>query len=160
MFEKFATEARAVVLRAAEEICAARGDHMVGAEHLLLAAAETRSPLVEAVGLDPERLEEAWNRLEVDALKAVGVDIGVAPPWRERWRRRRHIPFSGSAKTALKGGLQEALERGDKRIGVEHILLGITVLPPQDRAVRILERAGMSSSDLRSALLESLRKAS
>ncbi len=160
MFEKFATEARAIVIRASEEICVARGDQMVGAEHLLLAAVESSSPVVQEVGLDAGRLEEAWNRLESDALVAVGVEVGVAPPWRERWRRRRHVPFSSSAKSALKGALQEAIERGDRRIEVEHILLGVTLLPPQDRAIRILERAGTPSSELRSALHAALRKVS
>ena len=160
MFEKFTTEARAIVIRAAEEVCVARGDQMVGAEHLLLAAAESGSPLVRTVGLDSRRLEEAWNRMESDALRAVGVDVGVAPPWRDRWRRRRHIPFSGSAKSVLKGALQEAIERGDKRIEVEHMLLGVTLLPPQDRAIRILDRAGLPSSDLRAAIQEAMRLAS
>ncbi len=159
MFEKFAPEARVTVIRA-QEVCIARGDRMVGAEHLLLAAAESGSALLRTVGLEAGRLENAWDRIESDALRAVGLEVGGAPPWRERWRRRRHVPFSGSAKSSLQGALREAIDRGDRRIGVEHLVLGLTVQPPQDRAIRILARAGIPASELRSALIAELRKAS
>lgn len=159
MFERFTSEARATVV-AAQDICIARGDGMIGAEHLLVASARASHPVLTAVGLDAVALEEAWNRLEADALAAVGVDAEPAPPWRPRWKRRRHIPFSGSAKAVLVGALQETLERGDRRIGVEHLVLALTVQPPQDRAIRILERAGSPASELRSALSAALRKAS
>lgn len=160
MFERFEKDAKTAVIRA-QEVCIARGDRMVGAEHLLLAAAESPSPKLRSVGLDSHRVEEAWDRIEHGALKAVGVDLDVAAPWRDRWRRgRRHIPFSGSAKSSLQGALREAIDLGHKRIKVEHLVLGVTVQAPQDRAVRILDRAGLPASELRSALIVELRKAS
>lgn len=159
MFERFTSEARASVI-AAQEVCVARGDGMVGAEHLLLAAARASHPALSAVGLDAARLEEAWDRLEADALAAVGVAAEPSAAWRQRWKLRRHIPFSGSAKAVLSGALQETLARGDRHIGVEHLVLALTVQPPQDRAIRILERAGSPASELRSALIAEMRKAS
>lgn len=159
MFERFEPEAKRAVIRA-QEICVARGDQMVGAEHLLLAAAESGNAALVAAGCDLAVLEEAWTRLEHDALAAVGVDVEAAPAWQARWRHRRHIPFSGSAKSSLEGALREALDRGDKRIGVEHLVLAVTAQPSQDRAIRILGRAGVSASELRSAIQAELRKAS
>lgn len=159
MFERFTSEAKASVV-AAQDICIARGDGMIGSEHLLVAAARASHPILTTVGLEAAALEEAWNRLEADALATVGVDAEPEPPWRPRWKGRRHIPFSGSAKAVLKGALQETLERGDRYIGVEHLLLALTVQPPQDRAIRVLERSGSPASELRSTLHAALRKVS
>lgn len=159
MFERFDDPVKGVVVRA-QELCIARSDEVIGSEHLLLAAAEASNPILLSVGLAADILQEAWDRLESDALAAVGVDAELAPPWRSRWRHRRHIPFSGSAKEALKGALREALDRGGRQIRIEHLILALTVQPPHDRAVRILGRAGLPSSSLRAALVEELKRAS
>lgn len=160
MFERFTDEVKQTVVRA-QELCIARGDAMVGSEHLMLAAAEMSNPLLVDAGLRSDRVADAWDRLEADALAAVGVDDALSPSWTSRWRRRRrHIQYAGSARDTLRGALQEAVDRGERRIGLEHLALALTVRPPQDRAVRILSRAGVSSSGLRTSLLDQLRRAS
>jgi ATP-dependent Clp protease ATP-binding subunit ClpA len=159
VFERFDDSVKRVVVRA-QELCIARADEMIGSEHLMLAAAETCNPVLVSVGLLADVLQEAWDRLESDALAAVGVDPALTPAWRGRWRGRRHIPFSGSARDALRGALREALDRDERQIRIEHLMLALTVQPPQDRAVRILGRAGIPSSSLRAALVEELKRAS
>lgn len=160
MFERFSDEVKQTVVRA-QELCIARGDGVVGSEHLMLAAAEMSNPLLLRAGLRSDLLADAWDRLEADALAAVGIDATPSPSWGSRWkRRRRRISYAGSARDTLRGALQEALDRGERRIRLEHLALALTVRPPQDRAVRILARAGVSSSDLRTSLLDELRRAS
>jgi ATP-dependent Clp protease ATP-binding subunit ClpA len=159
VFERFDDSVKGVVVRA-QELCIARADEMIGSEHLMLAAAEASNPVLVSVGLLADVLQEAWDRLESDALAAVGVDVALAPACRGRWRRRQRIPFSGSARDALKGALREALDRDERQIRIEHLMLALTVQPPQDRAVRILRHAGIPSSSLRAALVEELKRAS
>ena len=89
MFERFTREARAVVVRAAQDGRRVGSDH-VGTEHLLLGLlapeAGSTSRLLADVGLGPERAEAAVRRLssasesfftheEADALRTVGIDV-------------------------------------------------------------------------------------
>lgn len=148
MFEQFTREARGLVLRAilqAEQ----RDDRRVRTEHLLLAAAEV-SPL-----LDFQMLDELLRRFDSEALRLVGIDPDLANlgPERSSLRKKRHLPFTSEAKRVLTGSLREALDRGDRKIGVDHILLALTMLDPNDRAMKAMRASGVEPSQLRESLL-------
>ncbi|HEU4917287.1 MAG TPA: Clp protease N-terminal domain-containing protein [Acidimicrobiia bacterium] len=159
MFERFTREARAIVTSAVEE-AELRGDSRVGTEHLLVAAAGARS----LGGTLPTReaLRDQLNRLDEEALRSVGLDpILLGTDHRSRPAQlRKHLPFTGAAKEALKGALKEAIALGHRHIGAEHIALALTTAEPPDRALAALEGLDMSRQELRSSILRRIEKAS
>ncbi len=111
-----------------------------------------------AIGIDFDEVRRAVERtFGPGALdRALGLD-------RSRGRRRRgpsgHRPFSKPAKRTLELALREALARGDRHIGAEHILLGLTRTSGTG-ASRVLDRLGVDVTSLRQAVLDELpRKA-
>ncbi|MBL1085422.1 peptidase [Streptomyces actinomycinicus] len=155
MFERFTRDAREVVQGAVEH-GRREGLRSVGAEHLLLALldreASRASFALAALGLADrkesvrEALEGArrragLSRAEADALAGLGIDVtevvarveevhgagAMSGDHRERgwWSGRRS--FGRDAKGVLEGALRAALDRRDRHIGDEHILLALTV---------------------------------
>jgi D-alanyl-D-alanine carboxypeptidase len=116
MFERFSREARAVVERAVTE-ASYLGADSVEAEHLLLA-------LTEISGIARATLVAALKREQEQALAVVGVRAGDydAPARRPGGLRGK---FGTSAKLALERALKVVLQRGEKRILPEHLLLGV-----------------------------------
>ncbi|QNP70265.1 peptidase [Streptomyces roseirectus] len=157
MFERFTKDARDVV-RGAVTHCEGSGARVVGVEHLLLALLEREASrgafALAALGADrwresvreelaAARRRAGLSRAEADALAGLGIDVteivsrveeahGVGAlsgdvKDRERWGGRRS--FSREAKGALERSLRIALDRRERHIGDEHILLAVTVLP-------------------------------
>lgn len=114
MFERFTSDARRVVQRAVEVEAAALGARTVEAEHLLLALSDT-------IGVDHDTLVDALELETAASLDAVGVPLRPPPPP----RRPRTPRIGASAKLALHRSLQAALARKDRRIGAEHLALGV-----------------------------------
>lgn len=156
MFERFTKEAKAAVTAAQTE-AAERLDNRIGSEHLLIGVLETSPDVTEM--LTVEQAREALVAMDVSALEAVGISLEAVVTGQEP-KRKRHIPFTGSAKSVLENSLREAISAGDRKIEGHHILLAITTLPAQDRAVRLIKECGVSSPELRSALLTLRREAS
>ncbi len=127
MFERFARESRLAVVRAVD---AARrlGAEQVEPEHLLLAlAAGHAEPAARALaesGVDPASIEHAIEQDLVAALGVVGVPASVvqATPVYPGAPNPR---FSAPVKEALERALRAAVKRGDRRMGTEHLLLGL-----------------------------------
>ncbi|MBU7600572.1 peptidase [Streptomyces sp. P38-E01] len=66
-----------------------------------------------------------------------------------------HLPFTRPAKQALELSLREAVRRGDRSIGTEHLLLGL--LDEADRrTAALLGRFGTDPATLRAEILEDL----
>jgi ATP-dependent Clp protease ATP-binding subunit ClpA len=89
MFERFTTEARAVVVHAQEEAARLRHGY-IGTEHLLLALLDPGSgvgyTVLHGAGLTPERVRADIRRLvgpgsgplgedDAEALQAIGIDL-------------------------------------------------------------------------------------
>jgi ATP-dependent Clp protease ATP-binding subunit ClpA len=130
MFERFAADARAAVVRAAQEEAAALGSATVEAEHLLLAlASDEAAPagrLLAEAGLDRDGLREALERESERSLAAVGVCLGDLAPLRAAAAPPRRRPrFAASAKRGLERAVRVALGRDDRRITAPHLLVGI-----------------------------------
>jgi len=159
MFERFTKEAHKTVTMAVEE-ARRRSDARIGTEHLLLGVAGSGSA---PPGLDPDELRRELDRLDSEALEAVGIDPGLVEVETSRSRGRtgkKHIPFTSAAKDTLTAALKEAIALDHRHIGVEHIALALTRLPSSDRAARALAGRGVDPADLRRSLLEAMRKAS
>jgi len=127
VFERFAPESRAAVVRALEA-ASRQGAEQVEPEHLLLALADgprdaARRALAEA-GLDRAAIERAIEQDLVAALEVVGVPASVvaSTPLQPRADRPG---FGVSAKQALEQAMREAVRRGERRLGTEHMLLGL-----------------------------------
>lgn len=155
MFERFGTGPRQV-LRRAQLRARAQGAATFEASDLLLALAEEPSGRVREVlgevGLDADTLRDGLRREFASALAAVGVHEDVPARRVPIGSRRGPYPRWGeSAKLALRRSLGEAVRRGERPMGSEHLLLAIVdaeagVVP------RLLEELRVSPSRIREAL--------
>ena len=149
MFERFTKDARSAVV-AAQEQAARLGHTQIGAEHLLLAvladAPSTGARALVALGADHDavaaQVPGRWEQDEA-ALRALGIDLADVrrrveasfgegafhAAARRGSNRARHIPFTRAAKKALENALREAIVLGHRRIGTEHIALGLLADP-------------------------------
>lgn len=110
---RFAASARQVVRRAVDH-AREGGASRVGTEHLVLGLADDPdSPAVRAV----TALGGSFERIRAAAGSGVGSSEGSG--------RGGHVPFSSESKKALELALRETIRSGSRRIGTEHILLGI-----------------------------------
>ncbi len=123
------------------------------------------SEALRTVGID---LDEVRRRVE-ETFGPGAFDQPLCPPRRSRrWRwvqRRRercapsgHIPFRPRAKRALERSLREALDLGDRHIGVAHLLLGL-LDPKGNLADAVLDRLGARPELLRANVLADLGRA-
>jgi ATP-dependent Clp protease ATP-binding subunit ClpA len=170
MFNRFTRPAREVVERAQAEAAALDQDH-IGTEHLLLAVA-ARGGLPASLALEHAALQAAVRNdsqgLDAAALASIGIDLDAVRRSVEdtfgpgalggRRSRRGHAPLCPKAKKALELALREALALGDRHIGPEHILLGLT-RDADTGAMRALERCGTTRDALRAAVLAARREA-
>ncbi|HEV2591713.1 MAG TPA: Clp protease N-terminal domain-containing protein [Gaiellaceae bacterium] len=142
MFERFTERARQVVVYAQDEARGLQHNH-IGTEHLLLGL------LREEEGLGARVLESLGVTLE----EARGQ---VAPSVRQRETATTgQIPFTPRAKRVLELSLREAVQLGHDYIGTEHVLLGLAA-ERKGAAARILLDLGVSSQDVRAAVLGTL----
>ena len=103
---------------------------------------------------------------------AVAAAASTAGPPRHRarhwlpWHRSpcvtpqvtEYLPFMPRAKRALERALREAECRGDRHIGVEHVLLGL-LDPKNNAAVELLHHLGADPRVVRTRVLADLGKA-
>ena len=155
MFERFSREARKAVTAAVQE-AEGRGDAYVGTEHLLIGVVASAAPGTNLTGVSVDMLRDACAAIDQAALTATGIeaDLAMDPPS----RRRGHLPFTGGAKQVLKDTLREAIEMGSRRLDPEHIMIALTLRPPRDAAIRLLEQAGLYPDAIRVDLIQSMRR--
>lgn len=176
MLERFTTRARAAVVAAREEAVRQQAPS-VRAHHLLLAAVDDRtsraSRLLGGLGCTPEQLRAAVARQvtsaagaldqgDVEALAAIGIDVDEVLRRTELdagsggRRSPRRLPFSAEARKVLELSLREAIALKHRRIGTEHLLLGVL----RDRrtpASAALDHLQVTHEAVRVALVEALR---
>lgn len=140
MLERFAADSRRAVERALD--CARRlGAEQVEPEHLLLALADDADRAARAMaeaGLDVAAIEAAIEQDLVATLESVGVPPSVVESTPIH-PSADHPRFSLAAKHALAQALREAVARGQRRLGTEHVLLGL-LDPPAVGLARVLAR--------------------
>jgi ATP-dependent Clp protease ATP-binding subunit ClpA len=175
MFERFAETARQAVKLAQDEAATLNSDH-IGTEHLLIAlAAEPSGPagrVLRGLGLDAPGLREDARRpgpLDPEALALLGIDLdevrrrveaAFGPGALDRPRRcGGHIPFTPTSKKTLELALRQALSRGDKFIGTQHVLLGL-LQAGDEPSLALLRAHGRSAEEVRAALLAEIEPGS
>jgi len=141
VFERFAKESRQAVVRA-QDAARRHGVELVEPEHLLLALAEGgEDPAARALaeaGLDAGSLERAIEQDLVATLKLVGVPASVVASTPVH-PRADNPGFGVLVKQVLERSLRQAVSRGERRLGAEHLLLGLLDPPPASVA-RLLAR--------------------
>jgi ATP-dependent Clp protease ATP-binding subunit ClpA len=170
MFERFTAGARDAVVQAQAE-ARALGHDYIGTEHLLLGAAVAPGDAARVLaehGATPDALREAvrteigGSSINGEALVAIGIDLdeirrrveatfGEGALERRRPRRSGQIPFTPRAKKSLELALREAVARGDRHIGPEHLLLGV-LRDEKALASCVLRRTGADRDRVREAL--------
>jgi ATP-dependent Clp protease ATP-binding subunit ClpA len=147
MFERFVGEARHVALQA-HSVAAGLGASSVEAEHLLVSLAGTQHPAGAAlreVGLDSTELHEAIQRDFERVLAQVGIDASGVDISSNC--RRTKLDWGASAKRGLERAVDEAKRRGDRKIGCEHILLGL-LRAEHGTVPRLLAAEGIDRDEL------------
>jgi ATP-dependent Clp protease ATP-binding subunit ClpC len=136
MFERLAAESRRTVLRA-QNTARRLGAEQVEPEHLLIALAGGHTdPAARALaeaGLECEQIEQAIEQDLVNALDVVGVPASVVEST-PVFPRADKPGFSVPVREALEQSLRTAIRHNARRIGTEHLLLGL--LEPPAVAVR------------------------
>lgn len=167
MFERFTSEARAVVVGAQEQ-ARRLGSTEIDAAHLVLAIVAQGGAEAEVLldgGLEPRQVETTADAtfLDPEALASVGIDLDAVrrradevfgPGALDRHPRRPrqgHIPFTREAKKVLELALREAIHLGDREIRTEHLALGLA--RPQTASADLLRRSGADPVAIRAAVL-------
>ena len=148
MFERFSKDAQAVVLAS---LAAAKrvGAENVEPEHLLLGLAEGATPAARAIaeaGIDAGTIGAAIEADLVAMLEVVGVPASVVDAMPPAPRADRP-GFGVHGKGALEQALREAARRNDRRIGAEHVLLGV-LHAPSPTLTRVLARLDVEPARL------------
>lgn len=181
MFERFATDARVVVMGAAREEAASAGRGRIGCEHLLLGVLAVPGPAadalagagVEITGLRrlvmPAPADQA-DPLDADALASVGIDLDAVRRAAEASfgpgaldrpypaRLSRGMRLTPDARQALQRTVVSVRALGQRRITSGHLLVGI-IDQGSNPALDLLTRAGVSTAALRADLLRRLAAA-
>jgi len=140
-------EARAAVKLAREE-ARALGADVVGTEHILLGIlCCERSHATWALRALGARLEDARAAAEPTVAPCEMPSAG-GEPGHPAWRG-----LSPHARRVLERSLEEALERGEGYIGVEHLLLAV-LRDDHGGAAQTLQRMGIDPREVRSRLAE------
>jgi len=148
MFERFSREAKHVVLFALGAT-QRLGAERVEPEHLLLALAEGSTPASRAIaeaGLDVEAITATIEADLVATLEVIGVPASVvdAVPAAPRVDRP---DFGVHARRALEQAWREVLRRKERRVGPEHLLLGV-LDAPSPTLTRVLARLDVEPARL------------
>jgi ATP-dependent Clp protease ATP-binding subunit ClpC len=138
MFQRFTRAARDAVILGQED-ARELGHGKIGTEHLLLG-------LLHDEGAPAARALAGIGITRAAAREGVVAQVGAGSG-----RTIGELPFTDRAKQALEDALREALERRDRRIAPEHILLGLT-RRDDSTAVKVLRGLGTDCQGVRSAL--------
>ena len=142
MFERFSSDARAVVV-GADQHARVLGDDHVRPQHLVLGILDQSVSVavrtLSEIGVD---LDAARHEL---ATRVGPSDVGSSTP----------RSFTPDAKRTLELSLREALEASDNRIQPEHLLLAV-LREPESPTAQILARHGGDPDRVRAALLQAL----
>lgn len=173
MFERFSKEAKGAVLGGFSEAERLGHDH-VNSMHLLLALTigrDSTAAVIEESGITSELVEAALTTDDLgddaEALGALGIDLdevtraveasfGEGALSRGPVPRKKRAPMSSGARKALELSLREAIQLGDKRIGSEHILLGVLRNGTCSAHSWLIDQ-GYDPDAIRKTLLERLR---
>jgi ATP-dependent Clp protease ATP-binding subunit ClpA len=146
-----AAEARLAV-RCGRDEARSAGMSVVGTEHLLLGVlrADPESRAARALAQEGVTIESARAGL---APTLTEEDQAVSVSSQSTAEAARATGVSPLARECLEGALREAVRRGDRHLGLDHLLLAL-VSRDDGGAARTLTTLGTSSAAVRQRLLE------
>ena len=133
------SRARLAVYMARSE-AGARGDDVVGTQHLLLGL------LQQGEGSHCEALGSVGVTMQAARLQA---DLFFPSKFADVVPSR--LPLSRRARAALEQAMREVIRRGDQLLDTEHLLLAL-LRDPESSAVRLLAGLGVSTRDVERAV--------
>lgn len=152
MFERFARNARTAVEDARYE-AERRGDRRIGSDHLLTALLRDES-LSERIGVDAEAVVETAERLDREAIAAIGFDPGSLRTARRSSLARRSVPLTSGAKDVLRDSLRAAADERSREITAKHLMLAVLARRTPDPAAEILDALALDRATARSRLVD------
>ena len=135
--KRLTIDARTAALRSAEGEARRRGDTRVGSDHLLVALVADPHDAA-AIGVDHDQAREALERLDAEALHAIGVDPTLTTAVGIEHTRRGRLPLTNGAKQALRRAIRESDQLDESAITVRHLVLAILEAQPPDPAADLL----------------------
>lgn len=135
MFEHFARQARDAVTRAIAE-ASRRGDRKISTDHLLIGILHDPA-IAQQVGADPEAARRMADRIDHEALAAIGIDahaFGTLAPAVGADR----LPFTPGAKAVLKRTLAHTTAEKARHIETRHLLSALSECEAPDPAAQLL----------------------
>ncbi len=152
MFEHLDRDARRRVLALGAEEARRRGDARIGTEHLLLALLhQPDGALAETLGVGRDEVREALDRLDRQALAAIGIDTTDLPLATPVSGRRRP-PFTSGAREALRHALLATRSEGARRVTSRHLMLGLLERVRPDPVAHLLADLGIDADAVRDRL--------
>ncbi len=142
------------------------GDRSVGTQHLLLALL-TEPVLAHMIGFGARAVSSMLERMDRDALTAVGIDAWVDPPppgdlpsraaQRPSLRTvlRRSFRLTPIAKAVLRDS-SKAMRKGRCHPGPEHVLLALLDREPPDPAAELLVALGIDRARARDRVAKTI----
>jgi ATP-dependent Clp protease ATP-binding subunit ClpA len=150
MTPRLSTDARAEVLPAARAEALRRRDRSIGSEHLLLGLlADPIGRPVQLLGIDLDTARAGLDRLDREALSAVGVNSAPAPPLTATGPNRGRLGLTSGARRVLVHAAHEAVSRKASRITTDDLLLGVLAADPPDPAAVLLRSLGLDLKQIR-----------
>lgn len=125
-----------------------RGDRSIGTEHLVLALlVDPESPAAKAIGRDLDSARSALDRLDREALFAIGVQPGMsAGPIAVRASGR--LRLTPAAKTVFTS-IRDARSRKGRGAGLGKVLSALLALQPPDPAAELLAALAVDAALVR-----------
>jgi ATP-dependent Clp protease ATP-binding subunit ClpA len=154
MTTRLSTDARAEVLPAARAEALRRRDRSIGSEHLLLGLlADPLGRPAQVLGIDLTTARAGLDRLDREALNAIGVDSAPAQPLTTTGPHRGRLGMTSGARRALVRAVHEATSRNASRVTLGHLLLGVLAADPPDPAAVLLRFLELDLDQIRRSLL-------
>jgi len=147
MFEKFARAARSAVDGARHE-AERRGDRRIGTDHLLIALLEDAA-VARAAGIDAGDARRAAERLDREALAAIGIRLTDWQPDRDAAPGRRVLFMTAGAKAVIRRTLAVAQAEKARAITTRHLLLALLDQHQPDPATALLAALPIDQAALR-----------
>jgi ATP-dependent Clp protease ATP-binding subunit ClpA len=150
VFERFAQAARSAVDGAKHE-AGRRGDRRIGTEHLLLALLQDEA-FAQLVGVDAATADETADRLDREALAAIGLAVGPFDSAPSSALARHNPRMTPGAKAVIQQALVNATTEKARAITTRHILLALLDRHDTDPAASLLAALNVDRSALRGRL--------
>lgn len=145
MFERFAQPSRNAVTFGVQE-ASRRGDRRIGTDHLLLGVLHDK-PTAELVGISVDDARATADKLDNQALAAIGLDVGDFRPT-VRPRPVLRAPFTSGARSVMQRTLRFTTADRSRKILPKHLLLALLEREQPDPAAELLTACGVDTGEL------------